>query len=90
MGRKGRPFGTEAVTSPEVRRIFDELGSQLLATRRARHLSIAALSELASVSGLTIRRGEHPADYPRYLGLLSLAKICNALGCDIVTVPLRR
>lgn len=90
MGRKGRPFGTEVVTSPEVRRIFDELGSQLLATRRARHLSIAALSELASVSGLTIRRGEHPADYPRYLGLLSLAKICNALGCDIVIVPRRR
>lgn len=90
MGRKGRPFGTEVITSPEVRRIFDELGSQLLATRRARHLSIAALSELASVSGLTIRRGEHPADYPRYLGLLSLAKICNALGCDIVIVPRRR
>ncbi len=90
MGRKGRPFGTEVVTSPEVRRIFDELGSQLLATRRARHLSIAALSELASVSGLTIRRGEHPADYPRYLGLHSLAKICNALGCDIVIVPRRR
>jgi len=90
MGRKGRPFGTEVITSPEVRRIFDELGSQLLATRRARHLSIAALSELASVSGLTIRRGEHPADYPRYLGLHSLAKICNALGCDIVIVPRRR
>lgn len=90
MGRKGRPFGTEVVTSPEVRRIFDDLGSQLLATRRARHLSIAALSELASVSGLTIRRGEHPADYPRYLGLHSLAKICNALGCDIVIVPRRR
>lgn len=90
MGRKGRPFGTEVVTSPEVRRIFDELGAQLLATRRARHLSIAALSELASVSGLTIRRGEHPADYPRYLGLHSLAKICNALGCDIVIVPRRR
>ena len=90
MGRKGRPFGTEVVTSPEVRRIFDGLGSQLLATRRARHLSIAALSELASVSGLTIRRGEHPADYPRYLGLHSLAKICNALGCDIVIVPRRR
>lgn len=90
MGRKGRPFGTEVVTSPEVRRIFDELGSQLLATRRARHLSIAALSELASVSGLTVRRGEHPADYPRYLGLHSLAKICNALGCDIVIVPRRR
>lgn len=90
MGRKGRPFGTEVVTSPEVRRIFDDLGSQLLATRRARHLSIDALSELASVSGLTIRRGEHPADYPRYLGLHSLAKICNALGCDIVIVPRRR
>lgn len=90
MGRKGRPFGTEVITSPEVRRIFDELGSQLLATRRARHLSIAALSELASVSGLTIRRGEHPADYPRYLGLHSLAKICNALGCDIAIVPRRR
>lgn len=90
MGRKGRPFGTEVVTPPEVRRIFDELGSQLLATRRARHLSIAALSELASVSGLTIRRGEHPTDYPRYLGLHSLAKICNALGCDIVIVPRRR
>ena len=78
------------VTPPEVRRIFEELGIQLLATRRARHLSIAALSELASVSGLTIRRGEHPADYPRYLGLHSLAKICNALGCDIVIVPRRR
>ena len=90
MGRKGRPFGTEVVTSPEVRRIFDDLGSQLLATRRARHLSIDALSELASVSSLTIRRGEHPADYPRYLGLHSLAKICNALGCDIVIVPRRR
>lgn len=90
MGRKGRPFGTEVITSPEVRRIFDELGAQLLATRRARHLSIAALSELASVSGLTVRRGEHPADYPRYLGLHSLAKICNALGCDIVIVPRRR
>mgnify|MGYP003054947924 FL=1 len=90
MRRRGRPFGTEVVTPPEVRRIFDELGIQLLATRRARHLSIAALSELASVSNMTVRRGEHPADYPRYLGLHSLAKICNALGCDIVIVPRRR
>lgn len=90
MRRKGRPFGTEVVTPPEVRRIFDELGIQLLATRRARHLSIDELSELACVSNMTVRRGEHPADYPRYLGLHSLAKICNALGCDIVIVPRRR
>ena len=90
MRRKGRPFGTEVVTPPEGRRIFDELGIQLLATRRARHLSIDELSELACVSNMTVRRGEHPADYPRYLGLHSLAKICNALGCDIVIVPRRR
>lgn len=90
MRRRGRPFGTEVVTPPEVRRIFEELGIQLLATRRARHLSIAALSELANVSNMTVRRGEHPADYPQYLGLHSLAKICNALGCDIVIVPRRR
>ena len=90
MRRKGRPFGTEVVTPPEVRRIFDDLGIQLLATRRARHLSIDELSELACVSNMTVRRGEHPADYPRYLGLHSLAKICNALGCDIVIVPRRR
>lgn len=90
MRRRGRPLGTEVVTPPEVRRIFEELGIQLLATRRARHLSIDALSELACVSNMTVRRGEHPADYPRYLGLHSLAKICNALGCDIVIVPRRR